>query len=309
MQAPSAPDRALPGRDAGQRRVAPAAEPPSAGGHEFIEVIGDDGEEGRDRPLPGAGDHDHYLLILQIEGRCVAQVAGSRVPLAAGDVLLIDTNAAARLKAFGRSRQLCLALPYPPSRQHLSTRDPPPAGAIRGGSGIGVALRSLLLAMRSITGILTVREQQGLHAAVLDLALTALGAEAARGQEPVPYRLEAPRQLAPLQDTIEHWLADPSLCPARVAAAHGISTRQLHRLFRQVGTSFSEFVRHRRLEHCRDDLADPGLRGLPMTEIAFRWGFSDSSHFSRCFRAAYGCTARDFRAGRQPRMTHAEGRT
>lgn len=100
-----------------------------------------------------------------------------------------------------------------------------------------------------------------------------------------------------LRQSIEAFLSDPALCPARVAATHRISTRHLHRLFKQAGTSFSGYVRSRRLERCRDDLADPRLEGLPLTEIAYRWGFSDSSHFSRCFKVAFGCTAREFRAG------------
>ena len=46
---------------------------------------------------------------------------------------------------------------------------------------------------------------------------------------------------------------------------------------------------------------------LPLTEIAYRWGFNDSSHFSRSFKAAFGCTAREFRAretGARPQTIH-----
>jgi AraC-like DNA-binding protein len=103
-------------------------------------------------------------------------------------------------------------------------------------------------------------------------------------------------RLARLQANIEASLADPGLRPAAVAARHGMSVRHLHRLFRPTGLSFSAYVRSRRLAAARADLLDPALAMVPVTEIALRWGFSDSAHFSRSFRAAYGCTARSLRA-------------
>ena len=35
---------------------------------------------------------------------------------------------------------------------------------------------------------------------------------------------------------------------------------------------------------------------LADTEIAFGWGFNDAAHFSRIFRARFGCSARELRA-------------
>jgi AraC family transcriptional regulator, positive regulator of tynA and feaB len=33
----------------------------------------------------------------------------------------------------------------------------------------------------------------------------------------------------------------------------------------------------------------------PISVIAHRWGFSDTSHFSRTFKAHYGCSPTDYR--------------
>ncbi|MDO0933312.1 AraC family transcriptional regulator [Streptomyces sp. DG2A-72] len=55
-----------------------------------------------------------------------------------------------------------------------------------------------------------------------------------------------------IRDFIDQNLGDPSLSPAGVAAAHGIS------------------VRHRRLERCRRDLADPRLRARSIQTVAAR---------------------------------------
>ena len=94
--------------------------------------------------------------------------------------------------------------------------------------------------------------------------------------------------LADVKATIELRLHDPGLRPATVAAAHYISTRYLHRLFEPEGVTVSEWIRMRRLEHCRRDLEDPALAHETVLAIASRWGLRNPGHFSRLFHAAYG---------------------
>ena len=91
-----------------------------------------------------------------------------------------------------------------------------------------------------------------------------------------------------MKATIELRLHDPGLRPATVAAAHYISTRYLHRLFEPEGVTVSEWIRMRRLEHCRRDLEDPALAHETVLAIASRWGLRNPGHFSRLFHAAYG---------------------
>ena len=58
---------------------------------------------------------------------------------------------------------------------------------------------------------------------------------------------------------IEANLADPLLSPASIAAAHFISTRHLHNVFHEAGTTVAQWIRTRRLEGCRRELRDPLL--------------------------------------------------
>ena len=80
-----------------------------------------------------------------------------------------------------------------------------------------------------------------------------------------------------------------------VAQAEGVSTRYLQRLFTQAGNSFIHYLRTRRLERCRADLASPLHDELSISEICFRWGFNGSAHFSRAFRKEYGMSPREYR--------------
>jgi AraC-like DNA-binding protein len=103
-----------------------------------------------------------------------------------------------------------------------------------------------------------------------------------------------------IQSFIETHLTEPTTGPAEIAAAVGISVRHLHRLFSLRGHTVGDWIRGRRLLQCRRDLADPRLRERTITEIAFFWGFSDSAHFSRCFRTQFGICPRVFRSGVPP---------
>ncbi|GAA2352155.1 helix-turn-helix domain-containing protein [Streptomyces cuspidosporus] len=94
---------------------------------------------------------------------------------------------------------------------------------------------------------------------------------------------------------IHQHLTDPELTPGRIAAAHHISVRSLHRLFHRQDTTVSAYIRRQRLERARRDLADPGLRTRPVHAIAARWGFPRPADFTRAFRAAYGMPPKDFR--------------
>lgn len=94
---------------------------------------------------------------------------------------------------------------------------------------------------------------------------------------------------------IDQHLGDPELSPGMVATANHISVRYLHKLFQKHDMTVAAWIRSRRLDRCRRDLADPGLWARPVSAIGARWGFPDGAHFSRVFRAAYGVPPREYR--------------
>lgn len=106
-----------------------------------------------------------------------------------------------------------------------------------------------------------------------------------------------PRQLLlqKIYRYIDAHLASPDLSPGAIAAAHYISTRHLHALFREAGTTVSTWIRERRLERCRIDLLDSALSDRTISTIASRWGFTDAAHFSRIFKSTFGVPPSDLR--------------
>jgi len=91
-------------------------------------------------------------------------------------------------------------------------------------------------------------------------------------------------------------LAHPDLGPDMVAKAMGMSRASLYRVFAPLG-SVGDFIRRQRLERVLSDLGDPARRGRSIAEIAYGWGFADWSTFSRAFKAAFGITPSEARAG------------
>ncbi|AGF73456.1 AraC family transcriptional regulator [Corynebacterium halotolerans] len=101
--------------------------------------------------------------------------------------------------------------------------------------------------------------------------------------------------VASAKNFIERHLADQNLSPARVAAAVGISERQLGRHFADAGTTVGRYIQGRRLELARDLLASPDHGRLTVAEVAVRSGFPSQSHFGRVFRRRFGITPLQWR--------------
>ena len=95
--------------------------------------------------------------------------------------------------------------------------------------------------------------------------------------------------------TIERRLDEPDLTPARVAQSEGISERYLQKLFEGVDDNFTHYVRERRLQRASADLSNPAEAHRSISEIAYRYGFGESAHFSRAFRHRFGLPPREFR--------------
>jgi AraC-like DNA-binding protein len=94
-------------------------------------------------------------------------------------------------------------------------------------------------------------------------------------------------------------LHDAKLSPRFVAAHFGVSVRTLHLRFRTMGQSFGRWLLGARLDACCRALQLPYNRNSPISDIAFRFGFNDLSHFNKAFRAHYGMSPSDWKARSQ----------
>jgi AraC-like DNA-binding protein len=161
---------------------------------------------------------------------------------------------------------------------------------ISGASGLGVTLFRLATSLYQEARVLTLEEGTSAIEAYLEILSACIGYPEPRGDAGHCSEL-----LSRVEQFIETHLSEPALNPPEIANAIGISVRHLHRLFLRKGSTVAECIRKRRMERCRMELCDPRSAERNITEIAFSWGFSDSAHFSRCFKRQFGVSPRTFR--------------
>jgi AraC-like DNA-binding protein len=78
-----------------------------------------------------------------------------------------------------------------------------------------------------------------------------------------------------------------------LAEVAGLSTCHFARVFKETeGMSPHQYVLHCRIKRAKELLAGTEM---PLSEIAIVAGFSDQSHYTRCFREIIGVTPGDYR--------------
>ena len=109
---------------------------------------------------------------------------------------------------------------------------------------------------------------------------------------------------------IDEQLTSPDLGAEQVAAAIGISERQLSRVFAADGTSVPRHILSRRLDLAHSIVSSGPTadrasgRSETITEIAARCGFTSATYFSHAFRARFGRRASDVRREAQAPLPH-----
>ena len=97
------------------------------------------------------------------------------------------------------------------------------------------------------------------------------------------------------RDYIEKNIHDPDLSVEQIAKALGCTPRYIHKAF-EGSESVSRYIWSRRLDMCRQRLEKQPQKSQSLTDLAFAFGFSSSSHFSRTFRDRFGTSPSMFQA-------------
>ncbi|MBP1849390.1 acetamidase/formamidase family protein [Rhizobium halophytocola] len=172
-------------------------------------------------------------------------------------------------------------------------RNPHAPTTVLGESGSAAAARPAMRAFCSNFALLEDRDVMAGEAAITELVLAALLAETRHDEDSVSQVQAA--HFSRVCAQIELRLGEPELAIGDIARSEGLSPRYIQKLFEAQDRAFSDYVRHRRLEHCRKDLLNPQYCDCSVAEIGFRWGFGNAAHFSRAFSSAYGISPRDLR--------------
>jgi AraC-like DNA-binding protein len=238
-------------------------------------------------------DRDLYKLHVVAHGRVAVQHNGRKALLAPGDFVLVD-NEKPVSKTMAAVRFITMAFPKAllPLRPEVVSN----VNGLRfdGNEGLGGLASSFV---RKLAGLLdTWDETEGarLGTTMLELLTVALATHSDRDVA-LPAESQQQALLARIYSFIEEHLGEPELSPASVAAANHVSVRYLHRLFETQETTVAAWIRRRRLERCRRDLADARMRTVSIGAIAARWGLTNPTRFCSLFRSEYDLRPSEYR--------------
>jgi len=226
-------------------------------------------------------EHRFVKILFQTYGISHFEQAGRRIDIMPGDCLAYDVSCPHTIVSPSLTRHEVVIVPKELLRErgfHTAKMSPCKLSA-RNGTG-RIAYDFVHAAFDEATK-LSPYNATGVADSLIDLLLLPLreaGTAIDRaGPEAMYIRAQA---------FIREHLRDPDLCIDQIAAALGCTKRYLHMLFSDRGMTVSDYIWNARLQNCRHELETQG--GKTITDVAFSWGFSSSSHFSRVFRRYFG---------------------
>ncbi len=263
----------------------------AVGGFQIVDCACDPCGARRTRAEIGVDGRESITVQLVLSGRETFAIGEKRVDLGPGDVLLWNSIRPMRFEVTERLRKISVTMPLARLRSWLPSEWHSIEGCLpRGSAGAGL--------LSSIVGSLSpsflagdLRHSEALTEAVLGILVNVLGID----REDGPTTLRETR-LATVKDHIHANLGNPDLSPVLIAQAKRVSLRYLHALFEGEGTTVQQYIIRQRLIRCRRELENPKMAGRTITDIAYGWGFQNSPHFSRRFKAEFGVSPQAFRA-------------
>lgn len=240
---------------------------------------------------------DTLFLCYQLSGSILIAQNAREVNLDAGSLMLLEPLLPYDARFSPDSETLLIKVP----RRELRAR----IGISRGLIGRRVTTEraddelalSVAAKLPSLAGKLPpiMEEMVGTH--VLDL----VGLSIARtiGSANVRVSNSKALLLGQIRSVVEARLTDPDLDGQKVADIVGIGVRYANALLAEQDSSLRRLILSRRLSRCRFALEDPDQGHRTIAEIAQGWGFSDMTHFGRCFKAAFGVSPSEYQKRRR----------
>jgi len=245
----------------------------------------------RKRDIRSATDA-YFLLSLQTAESSKVTQFGKCTHLRPGDMALYSSTDPYSLELTEDFSQTVVQLPTGKLIERLPNAEMLTARRIDGQTGIGKLVRENILAFSEHVSTPNPTVQALLQDTLVDLIATGLASHGADRLE-----LSSPEQHVILRakSFVRANLHDPELDRNRVAAEVGMSVRRLNEIFSKEDETVSGFIRRSRLEATSQALKDPRYARQSISEIAFRFGFSNMQNFSTTFRNFFGKSPREFR--------------
>ncbi|MBC7730567.1 MAG: acetamidase/formamidase family protein [Bacteriovorax sp.] len=236
---------------------------------------------------------DAIWLALHLGGDATLQSGQETIELIPGDIVFGPAEAQAGLDFRSNFRQFMVSVP----RAILKARPPGSPvfalGHLSGRTGLGRMFSGTLTALADAFDTLEDNDLAPVESSLSEFIATTLAAQRDPASPAVSSTQAA--TMRRLCQFVDLNLSDSALSLTAVAAHGCVSERLVQKLFEGLGQTFTAYLRQRRLERARADLANRQYGHLSISDICFRWGFNDPAHFSHCFRDRYSMSPRQYR--------------
>lgn len=248
----------------------------------------------RTRREAARDDIDDLILGVRVDGRSTMSQDGRDHSIGKGMLYLQDVSRPLDVE-FLSQKSTTIFVSIPRKVLHARVGQGVTSGVVSPNHPIAGLAGEFIMMLSERASLLDDRLKPRLAEQALDLIALALTV----GDTMPTLSLPRSTALMRLKSMIDARISDPALRPVDVAAAAGISVRYANALLAEENSSVARYILYRRLEQCRRALEDPLQAHRMIGDIAFSWGFSDLSHFSRRFRAQFGMTPGELRRNRQ----------
>ncbi|MFH1345597.1 MAG: AraC family transcriptional regulator [Pseudomonadota bacterium] len=248
----------------------------------------------RNRHAPNLIDNDDLVLVAMQNGLGTLEQRGRRIEIGEGQVALTANGEPATFTGHTHTQVVNLRLSRALLARQVADLDRALRQPILADSAALRLLKSYANLLSDEREIATSQLRQAAAMHMHDLAALAIGATGEAAEIAAGRGMRAAR-LAAIKADIAANIGSSHLSIDLVATRQGITPRYVRKLFESEGTSFSDFVRGRRLSRAYRMLTDRRHLGRTISAIAYDCGFSDLSYFNRTFRRRYGSTPSDVR--------------
>ncbi|MBN9643214.1 helix-turn-helix domain-containing protein [Corynebacterium mendelii] len=249
----------------------------------------------RTRELIARSGAGHIKIALQIEGHGVLHQDGRTVRIKPGDITIYDTSRPYTLDFTTHTRLFVMMVSRSDCGIPLTVLDGLTAQPLAGSAGVATSVSAFLSGLADHFDELSSSCGQRLAGTALDLVRPILLAAAEHHGVGQGGKAQL---LSEIDRFIDEHVADPDLDPALIAAAHFISVRQLHSIFRDSGKTVCATIKHKRLAKAKRMLTQPAYDHMSIGAVASACGMTDAAYFSRAFRGVYAMTPKQARADR-----------
>lgn len=238
-------------------------------------------------------DEDFFMVLIQRAGDSQIEQDGRSVLMKPGQFTVCDSTRTYSMTLPTRFHHEVIKVPGCKLRKYVSRPERLTAKAIDGTTGIGRFFLEMVDTCRHPASELTERLAEGVSDSLVNLLSLSLDSAIDPWRKPSS-SLEVYHRRR-VKDVIAKRLFDPDLRVEAIAKEVKLSSRYVHQLFSEDGSSLSSLIWDERLASAKRMLSSPSSMGLSITEIAHSVGFKDSAHFSRMFRSEFNCSPREFR--------------